>query len=246
MVDVVGTPLQLTVAMGVVNPLPLRTEPLALNVTGQFGYGAVNWTGLALDNFIRLDRIRSNIGIVDPNTGFPTAQYQAQTQRDKEEIERSINSLNEVVTALQAAFDAASDAKRVAMEATDTVEAVRNENRLLNSYTSPQNAVTASSSGVVTIASHRRVYTDGSTVSITGGTLSGFGIGQAVGVYYDDPTFSLTAPEFLADTGGGQAVQTNGRHVVGFVTIPGVGDPPTTGEGPTPPGRPPTFGEPLP
>lgn len=246
MVDFTAAPLQLTISGVSSNPLPLRAEPLALTATGQFGYGAPNWQGVDLPGFLRLDRVRNNIGIVDPKTGFPTSQYQAQTQRDKEEIERSISALVQSVNAIQSAFAAASEAQRIAGLATQSVEAVRNETRLMGSYTSPQNAVTASSAGVVTIATHRRVYTDGTTVSITGGTLSGFGIGQTVGVYYDDPSFSLTSPVFRADTGGGEAVQTNGRHVVGFVTIPGVGDPPTTGEGPTPPGRPPTFGDPIP
>lgn len=246
MPDLIASPLQLAVTFNQINPLPLRAEPLALSLSGQFGYGAPNWSGVDLPGFIRLDRIRNNIGIVDPNTGFPTSQYQQQTQRDKETIEQSINALTQTVTAIQAAFQAAAEAQRVAGLATDSVELVRKEQKLTNSYTSPQNSVSADSSGTVTIANHARVYTDGTTVSITGGTLGGFGIGQAVGVYYDDATFALTNPVFQADTGGGEAVQTNARHVVGFVVIPGVGAPPSGGEGPTPPGRPPTFGEPIP
>lgn len=239
-------PLQLSVTFQNVNAIPVRVDPMGLSVTGQFVYGAPNWAGVDLPGFILLDRVRNNIGIVDPKTGLATSQFQQQTQRDKEEIERSINGLRASVDAIQSAFAAAAEAQRIAGLATEAATSVQNEVKLTASYTSPQNALSADSGGTVTIASHTRVYGDGSTVSITGGTLSGFAIGQVVGVYYNDPTYSLTAPTFLADTGGGEAVQTNGRHVIGFVTVPGAGQPPSGGTGPTPPGRPGDGVNPIP
>lgn len=241
-----AAPLILSLALQAIEPLPLTVQPLAMTITGQFAYGAPNWAGVELPAFLRLDRLRNNIGIIDPKTGFPTSQYQAQTQRDKESIEQSINALSQSVLAIQSALAQAAEANRKAEQAADSVAVVQAETRLQGSYTSPQNAVTADSAGNITIASHTRVYTDGTSVAITGGALSGFAIGNAVGVYYDDPTFANPAPTFLADTGGGEAVQTNTRHVVGFVVIPGAGDPPASGDGPTPPGRPPSYENPIP
>jgi hypothetical protein len=103
-----------------------------------------------------------------------------------------------------------------------------NRIRRMLSHTNPTTVITAQDDGAnctVTIADHVRVYADGTTLGITGGSFPGKTSDVAYAVYYDDPTLAVTAPEFEFTTtiGDAQAAVADGRHFLGVIYTPAAG-----------------------
>lgn len=103
-------------------------------------------------------------------------------------------------------------------------------NRLsrLTSHTDPTTILTAVDDGTtstITIADHNRVFGDGSTLAITGGTLTEQPANAAVALYYDDPTGANKMPTFLATTviKDAQAVSGEHRYFLGVIYTPVAG-----------------------
>lgn len=165
-------------------------------------------------------------------------QFQALWQKNCEAVEaaffaqgQQIDFLTTIVTGLQ-------EAQRAAAEANQGVATLNAGVSLSSSRTEPVDGLlTANSDGVVSISAHSRVYTTGSTetsVTVNAGTVSGFAPGQFVRVFYNDAARLGGAVAYQGTTA--EVTQTGDTHVIGGVTIPQVGEPPSEGSGTTPPG----------
>lgn len=164
--------------------------------------------------------------------GVPAIANAAQEAQD------AADAANAAAAAAQSAADTAQGAADAANAAAD---AATSESSIVASfptnYTPP--LIEAASTGDVTIANHDRQYgntTLNPTVSVTGDTITtGGGTGDVIRVYYDDPTRAGGAVtyQFTVDPAD-PPVQGGDTHVVGAVTIPGVGS--QAGNGVRPPG----------
>lgn len=120
------------------------------------------------------------------------------------------------------------------------IQAVTRSDKITASWTVPAAVMTASDAGTsatITIASHTRVYGDGTQLVVAGRTITGLAYSTDYGVYYDDPNCSDQTPSYIATTTAAEA-QNNfvtGRHRLGVVTTPASGGTATTG-GSLPPG----------
>lgn len=110
--------------------------------------------------------------------------------------------------------------------------------KLGSSYTSGASisAADVGSDVTVTISAHTRIYADGTSVSVGGGTVTGLPFSTLYYIYYDDKALAGGAVTYAATTSSATAAQINGRHLVGSVTTPADGAPPKVGDNPRPPG----------
>jgi hypothetical protein len=183
---------------------------------------------------VRLDRHLRDVAIVGKG-GEPSFKEQAREQRNLEAIEAAfanqqtqIDAIEVIVAQLQAVINA-----QAATAA--TVAAVQSDLALVNSKTNPVDGLlSADSGGVINISAHARDYADGASVAVNAGSISGFSEGQFVRVYYDDAARVGGAVAYVGTVD--EVTQTGARHVVGGVTIPAIGEPPSEGTGATPPG----------
>lgn len=95
--------------------------------------------------------------------------------------------------------------------------------QIANSYTSPTQILSATESGGVgsiEVIAHDRLYPDGTSVSLTGGTVTGLTNDTAYYLYYDDLSRSETAPTFAATTDPNIAQSGVDRHALGRIRTP--------------------------
>lgn len=94
--------------------------------------------------------------------------------------------------------------------------------RRIGSHTEPTSIFTATDAGVLTIADHTRVYADGTTLAVTGATVTGLLNNTWYGVYYDDTTLADTTPTYVVTTSIDQtpAAKAAGRHFCGLILTP--------------------------
>jgi hypothetical protein len=110
---------------------------------------------------------------------------------------------------------------------------------ITNSYTDPTNVLSASVSGTtatITIANHNRLYTDGTSVAVTGGTITGLAINTTYYVYYSDPTRAGGTVTYQYSTDQTAAAQVGGVHSVGSIYTDSTATGPISGGGTVPPG----------
>lgn len=188
----------------------------------------------------KLDRLQRQ-GVYFAQNGNPTAQMQLHWQRTMEATEAAFAGLTRQVADLGALIAQIQAANDLAAAASATAAATKASIDIANSYTNPTGVVSAANDGTVTIESHARVYGDGSSVSVNSGGLTGFASGAYVTVFYDDAAREGGAVVYQGTTGA--VAQTGNRHIVGQVTIPDAGSPPTTGTSPPAPGYTPKGGE---
>lgn len=108
------------------------------------------------------------------------------------------------------------------------------------SATVPSNSLTATDAGAnatITIAANVRQYGDGTSLSVSGGSLTGKSYSTVYAIYYDDATVADTTPTYVATTTlkDAQPGKVSGRHYVGQITTPASGGG-ATGGGYVPPG----------
>lgn len=180
----------------------------------------------------KLDRIMRQERITDKD--MASQRFQAIWQKTMEAIEAAfggqqgqITDLATIVARLEAA-EAKSDAALTQSAATAT------EDALAKSFPTPSNILSASSSGTITITAHTRVYGDGTSVAVNGGTLTGWTPGAYVQVYYDDAGRAGGAVAYQGTTS--VIAQAGARHIAGGVLIPAAGEVPSDGASPYPPG----------
>jgi hypothetical protein len=172
-----------------------------------------------------LDKLSDTQPIVTSDR-YPTRQFQYLLQRAFENIETSVNSLEDFVTAIVNLNDLITTANE-AIEAVNTVaETITAASALSTSFvenfTPP--VVEADSAGLVTIANHDRHYGDGTIVAVTGDTLAtGEASPTRVHIYYSDPSRAGGAVTYQYSTDEADAAQIGDVHNVGAVEIPAAG-----------------------
>jgi hypothetical protein len=148
------------------------------------------------------------IAIVDPKTGYPTIAYQRWWKRLK----------GTATTAQETAETAADGVTEVATLTSSGVTP------------NPLSASDAGANASVSIANHTRVYGDGTTVSVIGGSVTALAYSTLYYVYYDDPAREGGNVSYAVTTNEADAAQVGDRHLVGTVTTPAAAAPDTDGE----------------
>lgn len=205
-----------------------------------FGGGSVvlgpDWAIGLNGSEVRLDRLMRAVPIGGPSG--PSMQFQALWQKNCEAVEAAFLSQGQQIDFLTTIVTGLQEAQRAAAEANQGVATLNAGVSLSSSRTDPVDGLlTANSDGVVSISAHSRIYTTGSTetsVTVNAGSVSGFAPGAFVRVFYNDAARIGGAVAYQGTTA--EVTQTGDTHVVGGVTIPQVGSPPSEGSGTTPPG----------
>lgn len=186
---------------------------------------------------LRLPRFDRSIAIVTDNK-TPTLPFHQWWDNCLKKIEEAITGIQSALTAAGIALDAAAVAQAAAKAAQNTADDVTSVSKLSGSGVTGC-TITASDAGSgasITISTHTRVYSDGSSVSVTGNTITGLAYSTIYYIYYDDPSFAGGTVAYQTTTTQSVAAQTSGRHLVGQVTTPAAGQPVTNGLKPQPPG----------
>ena len=144
------------------------------------------------------------------------------------EIQDALVELDAATAAAQAAADNANAATATNTAATS----------LANSYVSglTLTATDAGTDATITISAHTRVYGDGTSVSVSGGSLTGLAYDTTYYVDYDQPSRSGGSVTYQSTTDPTIAAQTGDRHVVGSTTTPLAAGAPIDGDPVLPPG----------
>lgn len=220
------TPGTLTLTGAEIFPIPIRLTytagALALTGGSYTSFGP----NLTVTDGDRLPRLNRGVSYFD-KSGAPTQQMQSHWQRFAERIEARFTDIEDVLAQIQQAQATAADAKQTA-DATATADALN------KSFPSPSTILSATSAGTITITAHTRIYGDGTSVAVDGGSLSGWSQGQFVQVYYDDAARAGGAVSYQGTTD--VIAQAGSRHIVGGVAIPLAGELPVDGYPPFPPG----------
>lgn len=236
-----ATPGAIAIAGGTATFVPARFSASAavLNILGGsagFTVGTVandSVTTPTLNRLTRFDQLTQGDAV--------STRFQTIWQRTMEAIEAAfedqqgqITDLSNIIARLEAteAQAAAAQAQAAATASTDA---------LAKSYPSPSTILTAASDGTVSITAHTRVYGDGTSVAVNGGSVTGFASGAFVQVYYDDAGRAGGAVAYQGTLD--VIAQTGARHIVGGVAIPLAGEAPYDGFPPFPPGYVPDYRE---
>lgn len=200
---------------------------------------------------LKLPRLQQKVSMTDRG-GFPSLAFHRWWNTFAGSLEDTINQLADTVNAIaaaQAAADAAnaaaaaadaaaSAAQTAADTAQNAADNVAADSALANSGVTGA-TITASDAGTdatVTISGHTRVYGDGATVSVTGGSVTGLSYSTFYYVYYDQPSRAGGSVTYQVTTSAATAAQTGNRHLVGSVTTPAAAGAPTDGGLVQPPG----------
>lgn len=214
-------------------PIRFGGDPASLSISAGsalLGPGGTSSTVVTAPN---LDRLQRFTKYFEPS-GFPTPKMVLDWQNTMDAIEAALAGLTNQVGDIEAILAQIQAANDLALAANQTANAASNSLTITNSYTNPVSVLTANSDGVITIAAHTRVYGDGKSVPVNGGSISGFGQGQYVSVYYDDAARQGGAVVYHGSTS--PVAQAGSTHSVGQITIPYAGQTPNTGGGVSPPG----------
>ena len=199
-------------------------------------------------------------GSIVVQDGTPTHQFQQNWQNQGKAIEGAIQILAEAVDGIlaaqtaaeaanaaavvaqdaaataqvtaEAANDAAATAQVAAEAANDAAAAVGSEGTITASGTSglTLTATDAGTDATVNISAHTRIYGDGSSVSVSAGSITGLAYSTDYWVFYDDPTRAGGSVTYQHSTDPADAVQTGDRHSVGAVTTPAAAAPDNNGK----------------
>ncbi len=183
---------------------------------------------------LRLPRLPKGVRIVDAN-GFVTDQFRLWWQRTCEAIEAEFGAI-EAAEAAQAAADtaiaAAATAETAASDAQTSADSAADIAALTNSGVTGA-TLTGSDAGAnatITISGHTRVYGNATSVSVTGGSVTGLAYSTLYYVYYDQASRAGGAVTYVATTSQTTAAQTGDRHLVGQCLTPAAAAPNTDGD----------------
>jgi hypothetical protein len=157
------------------------------------------------------------------------------------EIQAALETLDSTVTEAQAAI---SDAQTAISNVNAATAATTAATSLANSYVTglTLSAADAGSSVTVTISAHTRIYGDGTSVSVNGGTITGLPYSSSTSnptteyIYYSDPTRAGGTVAYQATTSASTAAQVGDVHTVGSAIMPVAAAAPVTGSPVRPPG----------
>lgn len=191
---------------------------------------------------LKLPRLSNNIQIVDER-GYPTPTFIQWWQSNAQAIETAFNGIAAALDAAGIALEAADIAQAAADTANQAASQVTSTSALANSYVDGAtiSASDAGSSSTVTISAHTRVYGDGRTVAVAGGSIPGLDYETTYYIYYSDPDFADPAhtsfsPTYQYSENVNDAAQLGTIHSVGAVVTPAAAAPPNDGFGSKPPG----------
>jgi hypothetical protein len=187
---------------------------------------------------LNLPVFQRKIRLVDDN-GLPTLEFhtwlsdfaRAITTNDQGQQD-IIDQIAEVVGLADDLDTAVTTAQTAADTAQAAAEGANSVASLTNSGTTGV-TITATDAGAnvtVTVSAHTRVYGDGTSVPVNGGSVTGLAYSTVYYIYYDDPTRAGGAVTYLATTSETTAAQTGDRHLVGVVTTPAAAAPPVNGD----------------
>ena len=168
------------------------------------------------------------------------------------QIEASVNGIlaaqaaavaaNAAATTAQAAAVTANTAATAASTAASTANtaatAVTAQSNIASSYVTGC-TITATDAGAnvtVTISAHTRVYGDGTSVAVSGGSLTALAYSTTYFIYYDQASRLGGAVTYVATTSSSTAAQLGSRHVVGSALTPAALAAPVSGRQVDPPG----------
>lgn len=169
---------------------------------------------------------------------------------DAKQLARRLNEILpgivEAFNGQQAALEAAGIALTAAESANAAAEAAQNAadgtaaaTALANSTVTGLtiSAADAGSDVTITISAHTRVYGDGTTAAISGGTITGRPYSTNLWIFYDAPKGTAGGVTYQASTTvQGNATGNPNRHFVGAVTTPAALGGPINGFPVLPPG----------
>lgn len=193
---------------------------------------------IVLDLLLPFERIATD-------SGTATGDFQAKWQRVMEEIETAVNAVidaqnaADAANAAAAAADAAAVAAQTAANTANTAAETAAADSSLASSGASGLTMTASDAGTdatVTISAHTRIYGNGTSVSVNGGTVTGLAYSTGYFIYYDQASRAGGAVTYQATTSAATAAQTGDRHSLGAVTTPAGGGGPVDGNVNLPPG----------
>lgn len=139
------------------------------------------------------------------------------------------------VTAQAAAASASTDAAAADAAATTAQTSADGANSVAALTASGVTGltITATDAGAnvtVTLSAHTRVYGDGTTVSVNGGSVTALSYSTLYYIYYDQASRAGGAVTYAATTSETTAAQVGDRHLVGSVMTPAAAAPPTDGD----------------
>lgn len=193
---------------------------------------------------LRLTRLGISDRIVNPD-GTPTQQFVRLYNKAMENIETAVNGLetaltniidlNDLITEVETATTAAQAAADAANAAADaSADATALQNSWVSGLT--LTATDAGANVTITISAHTRNYADGTSVSVSGGSLTGRAYSTTYFIYYDQASRAGGAVSYQSTTTESTAAQVGDRHAVGRVLTPAALGGPESGVGPRPPG----------
>jgi hypothetical protein len=191
-------------------------------------------------DFVRIPSLSQRDPAVDKDGRFTNVTLRTLNQALKE-IVKAINAIADIpeIQAALADLDAATAAAQAAADNANAAATATNAaTTLANSYVSglTMSATDAGSSATITISAHTRVYGDGTSVSVSGGSLTGRAYDTVYYVYYDQPSRAGGSVTYQSTTDATVAAQTGDRHVVGSTTTPLAAGAPIDGDPVLPPG----------
>jgi hypothetical protein len=153
------------------------------------------------------------------------------------DLETAFTAVDGSIAALAAAAAAQTTANTAvtnAATAQTAADTVKRDDSISSSWTSPGTILSAADAGsnaTITIANHTRKYSDVSSVSVTGGTVTALAYSTSYDVYYDQTSRAGGAVTYHATTNPntGMPGAAAGRHYCGTITTPAAAAPPTSG-----------------
>lgn len=190
---------------------------------------------------IKLPRLPSGVPLVDPKTGAATAAFQHWWDLVCNEVESHITTLE--VEALAAELSAATATAQTAADtanaaaatantaAADAQDATDSNARFLKISNSNVTGLTitatdAGASVTVTFSAHTRHYADGTSVAVSGGSITGLSYSTHYWYYYDQASLAGGAVTYQATTTPPDSLTTAAsgshpdRHTVGDSATP--------------------------
>lgn len=164
-------------------------------------------------------------GVIVNKDGTPSVAMQVYWQKFRESLEAALGNIEDLLDSILAlpiieAAVAAAQAAAVAAQA--AADSVTDNNNISDSWVEGL-TLEAFNDGAdchVDISAHNRVYADGTTVAINGGTLPAIAHNTVVRVYYDDPTRAGGAVTYAWTSDPTVAAQVGNRHAVGATVTP--------------------------
>lgn len=187
---------------------------------------------------LKLPRLQSRVAVTD-KAGMPDRAFHQWWDSFARTLETAVNDLADSVAAIaaaQAAADAANAAAAAADAAALAAQGAADDAAATSSLANsgiPGVTITGTDAGAnvtVTISAHTRVYGDGTSVSVNGGSVTALAYSTLYYIYYDQASRAGGAVTYQATTSQTTAAQTGDRHLVGQVTTPAALAAPTDGD----------------